>query len=317
MSIGGAISGTVRALLIAAATGAAVLGLLVVLHPFEAVRPAVAVTADPAADALRAKIADARDALAHTEAALRNVNGPSSAIGPDVSNDSAQLEVQSAATTERRDLALRHAQAIRAALKSAADLGALAEIRDSVVIGQLLTQRAALDAQVAEQGARLKPIHPTMRALNAQKAALAAQVRAEAASIATALEAEAKLDDAQLKQLQSRLGGPTTTAAAPDAGTLAARASAQRTELDGLVDSYFDLAPKAVGASGSPANILSPLNLFVAAIAAIAAAMFQLGLALRRRRLRRQATADLARWHRDHDPELPAEPAMPELRRAS
>lgn len=321
MSIGGVISGSIRGLLIAAAAGAVVFGLLVVFHPFSPAQSSTVIVGDPGADALRAKIASARDALAQTDAALGNVNAKSLSVVSSPAGGAAQIEAQIAAATERRDLAMRHAQAIRDALKSGADLSALAEIRDSVVVGQLLTQQAALDAQIAEQGARLKPNHPTMRALSGQKAALVTQIKAEAAGLAAALESEAKLDAAQFKLLQSQLdAAPAASTATPAAGgTLQAQASAQRSELDTLVDAYFNLTPRTAAGSVSATapNILSPLNLFVVGVAVIAAAMFQIGLAFRRRRLRLEAAADLARWQRDRDPEQKSEPPMSELRRAS
>ncbi|MEO9231380.1 MAG: hypothetical protein ABI216_20855, partial [Devosia sp.] len=172
----------------------------------------------------------------------------------------------------------------------------------------------------------LKANHPTMRALNAQKAALVLQIKAEAASIASALETEARLDDTQIKLLQSQLGGSPVTASTPpvDAGALEAQATAQRAELDSLMDAYFGLRPGATTpatAAATTANLLSPLNLFVAGVAAIAALMFQIALTLRRRRQHREAL-DLALFESDLDLETVADPvpvSEPDLalRRAS
>ena len=319
MSLGGAIAGTMRALVIAAATGATAFGLLVVLHPFAGPPAAAPVVGAPPSDALRQQIADARDTLRQTEMAIAALGAPSSAA-PDAA---AQLDVQIAATTERRDLAQRHAKAIRDALKTHADLGALAEIRDSTVIGQFFTQLSALDTTIAEQGGRLKPNHPTMRGLAAQRSALLVQIEAEAGSIATSLEAEAKLDDAQVKQLQAqREEIPVTgNTGAADLAALQTQAASQRATLDALMDSYFGLPRSAPAPRADPVlSALSPFNLFVVAVAAIAALATQIGFAIRRRRLHRQA--DLAQWRHDHDPEIVPEPVASEpapavLRRAS
>lgn len=321
MSLGGAIAGGMRALIIAAATGVAALGLLAVLHPFAGAPIAPPIVGTPASDALHQQIADARDALRQTETAIAALATPSAAA-PDAATG---LDAQIAAATERRDLTQRHAKAIRDALKTGADLSGLAEIRGSAVIGQFFTQLSTLDATIAEQGARFKPNHPTMRGLAAQRTALLAQIDTEAGSIATSLEAEAKLDDAQARQLQAQRA---QIPVAVDAGTadlaaLQTRAAAQRATLDALMDSYFGLPRSTPAPKADPLlSALSPLNLSVVAIAALAALATQIGFALRRRRQRHQT--DLARWRLDHDPELVpepqpvvAEPTPPALRRAS
>ena len=322
MSLGGTIAGTVRALLLAAATGGAAFGLLAVLHPF-AGAPLPIVAGTPEADALHARIDATRQALRQTETAIAALAGQPPAMVP--SDAATQLEAQIAAATERRDLAQRHARAIRDALKANADLGALAEIRDSVVVGQFLTQLATLDKTIAEQGARFRPNHPTMRGLAAQRTALLAQISTEAGNIASALESEAKLDAAQLDQLLSQRTEPSSAPVAgnSDLATLEAQAATQRATLDTLMDSYFGLPPNTAAPRSDPIlGALSPLNLLVAAVAAAAALTAQLGFALRRRRLGRQA--NLARWQRDHDLEtavaaaVAAEPTpAPALRRAS
>ena len=117
-----------------------------------------------------------RGALRETEASLDAAKASGSTLSPDAASR-AQHEAQLAAATERRDLALRHAEAIRTSLDAGVTPSSLAEIRDSVVIGQLLTQQVALDATIATEGARLRGNHPTMRALTAQRTALVTQIR--------------------------------------------------------------------------------------------------------------------------------------------
>ncbi|MDO8360179.1 MAG: hypothetical protein Q7T08_09070, partial [Devosia sp.] len=142
--------------------------------------------------------------------------------------------------------------------------------------------------------------------------------------IATALEAEAKMDDAQIKLLESQLTPlPAEMASAPpvDTAALETRAAAQRADLDALVDAYFGLEP-AAAASTPAANPLTPLNLLVAGIAGLVALAAQLVLSSRRRRLRRAEAADLAAWQVDGDRDILNEPVPvteedPALRRAS
>jgi uncharacterized protein involved in exopolysaccharide biosynthesis len=300
--------------------------LLAVFQPFDRSASAV-VTADTDADALRARIDGARAALAETDAAL-DAAGTSlpaaTSPGPDTTV-SGQYEMQIAAATERRDLARRHAAAIRDGLKSGLPVASLAEIRDSVVIGQLLSQEAALESQIAEQGARFKSSHPVMRALLAQRDALAAQIRTQAASVAAALEAEADLDDKQIALLRGQLGStPLAVAPAPAAAMapteLRATAAAQRAELDALMDAYLKLPPAAAATTSRP-DLLSPPNVAVAAFAGIVALLSQVAIFAGRRR-RNTEGADLAAWQADDDePELPlaadGEDDAPLLRRAS
>ncbi|MEO7224144.1 MAG: hypothetical protein ABIY37_16885 [Devosia sp.] len=318
------IGGAIRALLIAAATAAAAFGLLVVFQPFGETAPrpaAVTVTGTPAASALQGRIEALRVSLRDTEAALDEAKiVPAAGISPNAANR-AQYEAQIAAAMERRDLALRHAEAIRTSLDAGVTPSSLAEIRDSVVIGQLLTQQVMLDGRIAVEGARLRANHPTMRALNAQRTALVTQIRQEAASIAAALEAEANIDDAQIKLLEVEL--PGLAEAAPimaDTSGLETRAAAQRAELDSLVDAYFNIPPATVTSTpqtGEAANPLSLTNLAVVAVAAFAALLFQVLLAARRKRPLEPSTADVIAWEEDRDPDIVIAEEPEPLRKAS
>ena len=301
MSVRSVIGGTVRTLVIAAATAGAALGALVVFEPFgRAPQPAPAQTATaPASLALQERIEALRLALRETEQQIEAVAAPAADTAT-----RAQYEVQLAAAIERRDLALRHADAIRKSLEAGVTPSSLAAIRDSVVIGQMLTQQVALDAQIAVESARLRANHPTMRALAAQRTALATQIRQEASSIAAALEAEARIDDAQIALLQSQLAALPMTSA-PDTAGLEAQAATQRAELDGLVDAYFNIPASSatVPSALQSRDLLTPANMLVIAVAALAALVFQLLLAIRRRRAK--SRSELVQWRVDRDPEAP------------
>lgn len=303
MSLTGTIGGILRGTLIAAATAAAAFGLLVVFQPFGATAPTGTAVVSPNApgDAVKARIEALRLSLRDTETAIATATA--AAQSPAAATQM-QYEAQIAAATERRDLALRQAAAIRAGLDAGLTVSSLAGIRDSVVIGQLLSQQSALEAQIAVEGARLMANHPTMRALTAQRTSLQTQIAQEASNIASALEAEAKLDDAQISLLQSQMPAGAAADAPTDTMALEAKAAAQRAELDALVDAYFDI-PAAVSAPAQSrtADPLNPANLAVVGVAGIAAILFQLILAGRRRRTAR-AEAELAAWQADSDPEL-------------
>jgi uncharacterized protein involved in exopolysaccharide biosynthesis len=302
----------VRGLVIAATAGAA-FGALVVFEPFGRAPPPVPaeVATAPGSLALQQRIEALRLSLRDTESALDAAT--STPTGDSATR--AQFEAQIAAAIERRDLALRHAEAIRESLDAGVTPSSLAAIRDSVVIGQMLTQQVALDARIAVESARLRPGHPIMRSLNAQRTALATQIRQEATSIAAALESEAKIDDAQIALLQSQLAA-LPVAAAADTLDLEARAAAQRAELDGLVDAYFDIPTETqVAPAAVPRNALSVANLAVVSIAGLAALAAQIFLALRRRRAR--IAADLEVWRNDTDPEVAEDVEQVEKRRAA
>ncbi len=321
MSMRSIIGGSVRVLLIAAATGAAAFGALAVFQPFGKAAvpaPVVTVVGTPAATALQGRIESARVALRETEATLDNVKSTSPASTlPANANLRAQYEAQIAAATERRDLSLRHAAAIRQAIEAGIAPSSLAEIRDSVVIGQLLTQQTALDAQIAVEGARLKSNHPTMLALHAQRTALATQVGKEAVAIATALEAEAKIDDTQIKLLETQLPTEAPSAAPIDTSALEAEAAAQRAELDSLVDAYFNVPPVVTATQEVRlAQPLSLANLAVVGVAVFAAMLFQILLAVRRRRPH-PAQVDATVWDEDDDPEVVIVEDPMSLRKAS
>jgi len=319
MSVGSVIGGTLRALILAVGTGAAAFGLLVVFQPFGKSPPAaVTVVGSPEATALSERIEALRVTLRKSEAELDAAKVASAGSSPDAASR-AQYEAQIGAATERRDLALRHAEAIRTSLDAGATPSSLAEIRDSVVIGQLLSQQVALDARIATDGARFKPNHPTMRALTAQRNALTIQIRQEAASIAAALEAEAKVDDAQIKLLEAELPRLAEQPATADTSLLQTRVSAQRAELDGLVDAYFNVSPAAVTSTeaNQATDPLNAMNLSVVGVAAIAALLFQIVLAARRRRDPEPGRVDVVAWEADRDPEIVIVNEPEPLRKAS
>lgn len=322
MSPGQFIVGSLRAVLVAAAAGIAAFGLLVVFQPFgrsEPAPPALVVSDAPAAAALQGRIEALRLSLRQTEAAIATPPAPIATPASDA-RLRATYEAQIAAATERRDLARRQAGAIRQALDAGINPSSLAAIRDSVMVGQLLSQQAALDARLAEQGARLRASHPIMLALTAQRNALSIQIRQEAANIASALEAEATIDDAQIDLLDAQLpAADTSPIAASDTG-LAMQAATQRAELDGLVDAYFNIPPATVSAAtpaAAPTNPLSLVNLIVVGVAAAAALLFQMLLAFRRQRAPDPVLYDIAAWAQDHDPEIVAVDAFEPLRQAS
>lgn len=311
MSASSVVGGTVRGVAVAAVIAGTALGAAVIFDPFHASTPAVANSAGtPAARAMQERIETLRLSLRQTEDAIADAGTAPASNGGLAS----EYESQIAAAIERRDLAQRHAKAIRDSLEANAPLSSLAAIRESVVIGQLMSQLSALDGRIAIEGARLRAAHPTMRALTAQRTALSAQIRQEAESIATALEGEARIDDAQIDFLRAQLTEEAPPAAAVDTAALASKAAAQRAELDGLVDAYFQIPPAANEASPRR-DPLTTSNLAIAALAGLGALVVQLMIAIRRRR--RAQADDIAAWEEDEDPETPEASSIEPHRKAA
>ncbi|MEO6013995.1 MAG: hypothetical protein ABIQ30_10485 [Devosia sp.] len=295
----------VRGIFIVLATSAAAFGALVVFHPLDQIAPQKITIASNGveAKALEGRIEALRLAVRAAEISQMPVDAQIVTGSVDTASR-AQFEAQIAAASERRDLALRHAKTIRDALGAGIPVSSFAEIRDSVVIGQLLSQQGALNAQVSIEGARLRPNHPTMRALTAQSTSLSAQIRQEAASIASALEAEARLDDAQVTLLQSQLPAEAMPPVARVASAPDAALAAQRAELDDLVDKYFNIPPATapIATTSSSHEIFSAINIGLVVVAALAAIGLQLGLAVRRRK--KAQTANIKAWRDDSDREV-------------
>ncbi|MEP7241142.1 MAG: hypothetical protein ABI697_09685 [Devosia sp.] len=293
MSIASFIVGTTRGLLVAAATSAAAVGLIAVFHPFAP--EAETGVAMPSGNGLGDRIATLRASIRDAEGAQTSgVIGLAPGPAP-----TGQLEAQIASALERRDVAGREASEIRAALEANLALSPLAGIRDSTVVGQLLARQATLEGQIAAEGARLKPTHPVMRALFAQRDSLAAQVKAEAASIATALESEAKADAAQAALLAKQLAAMAASPPKSSIPTIPNTAlAADRAELDRLLDAYM-ATPAARPAPGTADDLRTPTNLIVIGAAGLGAIVFQLLAASRRRSAIR--AGEMAAWIADRD----------------
>lgn len=316
-----ALSTLLRGLLVAALAGIAAFGVLVVFQPFAPRQAPAPVVETAARETLRQEIESLRAGLRATELSLENVNPAPAPSSPADGELRARLDAQIVTADERRDLALRHAAAIRDGLAAGVDISSLAGMRDSAIVGQLLAQRTALDITIAEQGARLRAAHPAMLALQAQRSALSRQIEAEAASIAAALDSEAQQDAAQIALLREQMppaASSAPTAPTPDASGLSARRAEQQAQLEALMDAYFGVVPAATQAAQNSANPFGAANLLVILIAASATMLFHLALAWRRGRRRH---ADIAQWETDQDPAAPDAPfehaAEPELRQAS
>ena len=125
MSFGSAVSAATRAVLIAAATGAAVFGLLVIVHPFgrDPGSPALVFTDTAGADALHRKIDAARQALRATEAALDKADAGSPTLAPGTDTAAQRQTRGQPAPGDDSDSAGQHPQRPLHALYEGGDRG--------------------------------------------------------------------------------------------------------------------------------------------------------------------------------------------------
>ncbi len=102
-----------------------------------------------------------------------------------------------------------------------------------------------------------RPNHPTMRALNAQRDALTTDPAGSRQHRVRPRSRSRASTTAQIALLQSQLPA-LATVATTDIASLDAQAAAQRIELDGLVDAYFNIPASAAAApAAAPRELLS------------------------------------------------------------
>lgn len=330
------------ALFVGVLASIAAYGLLSVIRP-NTVAPTItlhSVVTQPApatttAVSLRPRIDSLRTSLAETEAQIDRMQIETLTASTPMPEPSSQdtapsLAVQAA--TERHDLAARQAKAIRDALASNRPVTALAGVRESAAVGQLLGALGAVNDEIAKQSALLRPTHPTMLALLARRTALNEQIDAAAADVATALESDARAEAATIADLSATppataAGTPAPPASNPTAAAdlhrLQITAASQRAELDALLSTDTPLPIPAqaptVTTTALPLTSAAPqsplTNLWIAAGAGVVALLAQM-LMTRRRKVVVPVEADLEAWREDERADPTTAPEA-QLRHAS
>jgi uncharacterized protein involved in exopolysaccharide biosynthesis len=155
------------------------------------------------------------------------------------------------------------ARAIRDMLRSGRPIEA-GEIINSELIRRLNEQRVTLRAQLAEQSSTLLDGHPRIKELRAQIADLERQIRGEAERLVRALENDAQIAAARVKELAARLEQLMRLAAGSNEQDVQLRAlereaKAQRDLLESYLAKYREtIARENVGATPADARIISP-----------------------------------------------------------
>jgi uncharacterized protein involved in exopolysaccharide biosynthesis len=150
---------------------------------------------------------------------------------------------------ERRNTAQQRANLIRGLLKGGQPIDAVPDVRESVVIQQLMQTRANLQSDLAQRSATLLPSHPTMKALAAQVKEVDAQIADEGRRIAAGLEAQVKIESGLLDSLnddltRAKLSSSTATRDGVTLDSLMREAKAQRDLLDSYLLRYRDAASR-------------------------------------------------------------------------
>lgn len=159
---------------------------------------------------LRESVAEAERAIAdfRIENDLFTGANNESLTSQQLTNFSSQIT----AAAERRNAAQSRAQLIRSLLESGQSVVGVSDVQASTVAQQLSQELATLQGQRAQQAATLLPNHPTIRALDAQIAAIDQQISIEGERVAQALEAQAQIEADLERSLQAELDRLKVTA---------------------------------------------------------------------------------------------------------
>ncbi|WMT90754.1 GumC family protein [Pelagibacterium sp. H642] len=159
---------------------------------------------------LRQNVAEAERAIAdfRVENDLFTGSNNESLTNQQLSNFATQI----AAAAERRSAAQSRAQLIRSLLESGQPVVGVSDVQASAVVQQLSQELARLQGERAQQSATLLPNHPTIRALDAQIAAINEQISNEGQRVAQALEAQAQIEADLEQSLQAELDRIKVTA---------------------------------------------------------------------------------------------------------
>jgi uncharacterized protein involved in exopolysaccharide biosynthesis len=212
---------------------------------------------------LAEKIDDARARVAEADAkveAARAEAGPTPGSGEpagskEASDVGAKLSVARAAEAAASGKAERMHKLERGGLEDAP--AALAD----EPLKRLMEQRAALKAEIADVSRTLLPLHPRMKDLAAQLAALDGHIRVAAGGSAGASEAEARRAGEEAEALAKTLAGQSKSGAASAPGALlqglVAEAQAAREELASYQQMAREDQARAAAAEADAARILT------------------------------------------------------------
>ena len=205
------------------------------------------------------------------------------------------INAQISAAQERKNAAESRAALIRGLLERNQPIEGVAGVRDTPAIQQLSQEKARLQGELAQRSATLLSNHPTIRALNAQIGEINNQISVEGRRVASALEAEAQIEESLEASLQADLARAKASASTATRDTvtldsLQREAKAQRdlleayllryTEASSRVGTESELPDVRVISVAAPAvNPSSPKTTMIMLAVGLASVAIQLGAA--------------------------------------
>lgn len=206
-------------------------------------------------DRLRVKVQEAESAVAsyRIDNDLFSGTDNTSILDQQLTSISSQIT----AAQERRSAAQSRADLIFALLEKGQSIDGVSDVRDSVVVQELIQARATLEGELAQRLATLLPAHPTIKGLRAQIREIEQQIAQEARRVAEALRAQAEIEAGVESSLRDDLARLklSVSAETKDNVTLAGlerEARAQRELLENYLARYNEAVSQTDASSALP-----------------------------------------------------------------
>lgn len=167
------------------------------------------------------------------------------------------IAAQITSAQERKNSAQSRANLIRGMLDAGQPIDGVADVRQSLVIQNLIQSKATLQGEFAQRSSTLLANHPTIKALRAQIASVDGQIAVEGRKVADALDSEARIEanleqslNDDLERLKLSVSDATRNTVTLDG--LQREAKAQRDLLESYLARYSDAASRTDSSSALP-----------------------------------------------------------------
>lgn len=205
---------------------------------------------------LRTRVQDAENAVADYRSdndLFLSGTGSSSILDQQLSNIATQIT----SAQERKNVAQSRANLIRGLIRDGQPIDGVADVRDSLIIQNLVQSKASLQGELAQRSSTLLSNHPTIRALRAQIDAIDQEIAAEGRKVADALDSQARVEadlEQSLNQDLARLKTSVSEATrdSVELASLEREAKAQRDLLESYLARYSDAAARTDASSALP-----------------------------------------------------------------
>lgn len=205
---------------------------------------------------LRTRVQTAEGAVANYRAdndLFLSGTGTSSILDQQLSTIASQIT----SAQERKNAAESRANLIRGLIRNGQPIDGVADVRDSLIIQNLVQSKATLQGELAQRSSTLLSNHPTIKALRAQIAAIDQEIAAEGRKVADALDSQARVEAALEQTLNQDLARLKTSVSqatrdSVELASLEREAKAQRDLLESYLARYSDAAARTDASSTLP-----------------------------------------------------------------